>query len=119
MTKDINELTTVWYETPNNEEIAKLRAEIEQLQAAYESRGGEMNSMHEALAEAQKLNEILVVKIEQLQAESDISDGLLADARADNKQLKAAIAYVRQRSQRACEILNEFDNTCAALEPKP
>lgn len=31
------------------------------------------------------------------------------------ERLEAAIAYVRQRSQRACEILNEFDNTRAAL----
>lgn len=39
--------------------------------------------------------------------------------RLDAERLRAAIAYVRQRSQRACEILNEFDNTHAVLEPKP
>lgn len=39
--------------------------------------------------------------------------------RAEIARLNAKIAYVRQRSQRACEILNEFDNTRAALEPKP
>ena len=31
------------------------------------------------------------------------------------ERLKAKIAYVRHRSQRACEILNEFE----ATEPKP
>lgn len=30
------------------------------------------------------------------------------------EELRAAIAYVRQRSQPACEILNEFDNTRAS-----
>lgn len=39
--------------------------------------------------------------------------------RAEVERLKAKIAYVHQRSQRACEILNEFDNIRAALEPKP
>lgn len=34
---------------------------------------------------------------------------------AEIERMKAAIAYVRQRSGRACEILNEFD----ATEPKP
>jgi hypothetical protein len=37
------------------------------------------------------------------------------ELRAEVEQLKAAIAYVRQRSQLVCEILNEFDNT----RPKP
>jgi hypothetical protein len=36
---------------------------------------------------------------------------------ADNERMKAAISYVRMRSQHACEILNEFDNT--RREPKP
>lgn len=35
------------------------------------------------------------------------------EARAEIERLKAAIAYVRQRSARACEILNEFDATQA------
>lgn len=35
------------------------------------------------------------------------------------ERLTAAIAYVRQRSARACEILNEFDNSRRALENKP
>lgn len=38
---------------------------------------------------------------------------------AEIEHLRMAIAYVRQRSQHACEILNEFDNTRAALDPKP
>jgi len=32
---------------------------------------------------------------------------------ADNKRLRAAIAYIRMRSAHACEVLNEFDNTYA------
>lgn len=36
--------------------------------------------------------------------------------RKEIERLQTAIAYVRQRSQRTCEILNEFDNT---REPKP
>lgn len=30
---------------------------------------------------------------------------------AEIERMSAAISYVRQRSQRACEILNEFDAT--------
>ena len=39
--------------------------------------------------------------------------------RAEVERLRAAISYVRMRSAFACEILNEFDNTRAALDPKP
>jgi hypothetical protein len=42
-----------------------------------------------------------------------------AKLRAEIERLTAAIAYVRMRSAHACEVLNEFDNTRAALERKP
>lgn len=44
-------------------------------------------------------------------AAMEIANSHLATMRAENKRLHAAIAYVRQRSARACEILNEFDAT--------
>jgi hypothetical protein len=44
--------------------IAKL--EIERLRAAYDSRGGEMDSMRMVLAETQQWNEDRVAEIEQL-----------------------------------------------------
>lgn len=120
----------------------ELRAENEQLKAyaKHERSLGAEGPMIELVSARQE--------IERLKAESDISDGLLADAKAqierleialgpsateawaymfdeierlsnrlladtkaDNERLQAAIAYVRNRSQRACEILNEFDNT--------
>jgi uncharacterized coiled-coil DUF342 family protein len=39
------------------------------------------------------------------------------ELRAEVEQLKAAITYVRQRSQRACEILNEFDAINPRVQP--
>lgn len=38
---------------------------------------------------------------------------------AEIERLRAAVSYVRMRSAHACEILNEFDNTRAALSGLP
>jgi len=48
-------------------------------------------------------------------AMSDDPECNCLESAAEIERLTAKIAYVRQRSQRACEILNEFE----ATEPKP
>jgi hypothetical protein len=56
----------------------ELRAEVERLTAAYKSRGGEMDSMREVLAETQKWNEDRVAEVERLGREIGILKALLA-----------------------------------------
>lgn len=48
--------------------IDAKNAEIERLQAAYDSRGGEMDTMRMVLAETQKWNEDRLAEIKQLQS---------------------------------------------------
>lgn len=57
--------------------------------------------------------------VERRQAERDSAWERIKELRAEVERLTAAIAHVRQRSAKACEILNEFDNTRRALENKP
>lgn len=47
-----------------------LRAELERLRAAYDSRGGEMDSMRMVLAQTQKWNEDSLAEIKRLQQEN-------------------------------------------------
>lgn len=61
----------------------------------------------------------LVVRLRHIDADTYQCDRLMMEAAAEIERLWAAIAHVRQRSAKACEILNEFDNTRRALEPKP
>jgi chromosome segregation ATPase len=77
---------------------ADLRAEVEQLKAEIEDWRSRL---------AAQCGQTLAARYER------------DEARAEVEQLKAAIAYVRMRSAHACEVLNEFDNIRAALDPKP
>jgi FtsZ-binding cell division protein ZapB len=75
-------------------DIEVLRAEVERLKA-----------------DNQKLRAL----VQDLSATRDTAVNMKLERDAEIERLTAKIAYVRQRSQRACEILNEFDNT----RPKP
>jgi len=63
----------------------------------------------------------LLGEIERLYAESDISDGLLADAKADNERLRAENESLR----RALDVVpgkpteKDIEWAARALEPKP
>ena len=57
----------------------------------------------------------LHAEVERLRIMIEQATTALNSSSAEVARLNAKIAYVRQRSQRACEILNEFD----ATEPKP
>ena len=54
--------------------------EIERLRAAYDSRGGEMDSMRMVLAETQKWNEERCAEVERLRAESKRLQAALIEA---------------------------------------
>ncbi|SRR5258705_4090290 len=58
----------------------------------------------------------LVAEIERLQADQNLAAMACDDLNQEVERLKAKIVYVRQRSQRACEILNEFDATEAKMK---
>ena len=53
----------------------------------------------------------------QLREQIDTCRELRKYDRAELERCRAAIAHVRQRSARACEILNEFDNTYQEKKP--
>jgi hypothetical protein len=91
--------------------IKELETEIERLTAELQAaRMGPTKTESEAimaeaaaLAEIERLREIVTIKekllqivcdeIERLKAESDISDGLLADAKTENKRLRTALGF--------------------------
>jgi chromosome segregation ATPase len=63
---EIDRLTAL---AQSNDDITwELTIKIERLQAAYDSRGGEMDSMRMVLAETQKWNEDRIAEIERLQS---------------------------------------------------
>ena len=87
---------------------AALRAEIERL-------GSLATIVREQGCEILRLTE----EVNALRLVATAHDPEIVRRDAEVERLRAAIAYVRMRSQHACEILNEFDNARAALEPKP
>lgn len=88
--------------------LESAEADVERLQA---ERAGDQQRLFHYEGEMEQLRK----QCEGL-AQSAMNNGqdLLLKEHA-NERLTAAIAYVRQRSQRACEILNEFDNTTQHL----
>lgn len=68
--------------------IEKLQVEVERLQRAYDSRGGEMDSMRMVLAETQKWNK---------------------DRLADNERLRALVKELADDLE--CELKGHYNGT--------
>jgi predicted RNase H-like nuclease (RuvC/YqgF family) len=89
------------------DENAALLAEIEQLKkrlAIWERNGGDILQQSE---------------IDKLQDQIKTLRELREYDQAEIRRLRAAVSHVRMRSAHAGEMLNEFDNTYRAMEPKP
>jgi uncharacterized Zn finger protein (UPF0148 family) len=102
-------------------EIESQRAENERLKEHLATNDRVLDHTSKELAKDSNLVNELSAEVERLTAEraNRYWEGRYRDEKADNERLRAAISYVRMRSAHACEVLNEFDNTRAALEQKP
>lgn len=87
------------------DKVQTLENENERLQAAYDSRGGEMDSMRMVLAETQKWNENRLAEIKQLRSLL----GKLHWKSIDKDNMEF-------RCDTTCYVMDEIR---AALEPKP
>jgi outer membrane murein-binding lipoprotein Lpp len=99
------------------DEVDSLRYEIRELRAEVERLKADNTQATTAYVLATNRAQHYEAEVERLRQQPlPWNIALECDQlRAEVERLNAKIAYVRQRSQRACEILNEFD----ATERKP